>query len=88
MASKSKYILNFFINAWGLENLFFDLIAYLSFADLDLLFLSTSFFEGLNTLFLYSSKRASESFSFSGKYLEGFDLFIEKFLKKNFTIFF
>ena len=62
------------------------LIANLNFADLDLLFCSTSFFEGLITLFLYSSNKTILSSLFSGKYLEGFDLFLEKLLKKYFTI--
>ena len=34
-------------------------MANLNFADLDLLFLVISFFEGLNTLFLYSLNKAS-----------------------------
>ena len=66
--------------------MFFDLIAYLSFADLDLEFLSISFFVGFKILFLHSSKRAVELSSFSGRYLDGFDLLVEKLLKKYLTI--
>ena len=36
-----------------------------------------SFFEGLSTLFLYASNNASSFNLFSGKYLEGLDLFFE-----------
>jgi len=61
-------------------------MAYLNFADLDLLFLEISFIVGLNTFFLYLSKRAVRLSSFSGRYLDGFDLFVEKLLKKYFTI--
>ena len=62
------------------------LIAYLNFADLDLLFFSISCFVGLKTLFLYSSNKTCFTISFSGRYLDGLDLFFEKFEKKNFTI--
>jgi hypothetical protein len=61
-------------------------MAYLNFADLDLLFLEISFIVGLKTFFLYLSKRAVRLSSFSGRYLDGFDLFVEKLLKKYFTI--
>jgi len=50
------------------------------------LFLVISFIVGLKTFFLYSSKRAVRLSSFSGRYLDGFDLFVEKLLKKYFTI--
>ena len=62
------------------------LTANLNFADLDLLFLEISFIVGLKTFFLYLSKRAVRLSSFSGRYLDGFDLFVEKLLKKYFTI--
>ena len=42
--------------------------------------------EGLKTLFLYSSNIAVLLSSFSGRYLDGFDLLVEKLLKKYFTI--
>ena len=62
------------------------LVAYLNFADLDLLFLLISPFVGLNILFLYFSNKDIPIVSFSGKYLDGLDLFFEKLVKKYLTI--
>ena len=62
------------------------LIANLNFADLDRLFLIISAFDGLNILFLYSSNNDVSTTFVSGKYLDGLDLFFEKFVKKYFTI--
>ena len=86
IASKSKYFLNFFVRSVGYSNLFLLLIANLSFADLDLLFLSISSFEGLINSFLYSLNKTISEILFSGKYLDGLDLFFEKLVKKYFTI--
>ena len=61
-------------------------MANLNFADLDLLLSSTSLFEGLNILFLYSSNKIISSILFSGKYLDDLDLFFAKLLKKYFII--
>ena len=68
----------------GYSNLFLLLIANLSFADLDLLFLSISSFEGLSNSFLYSLNKTISEVLFSGKYLDGLDLFFEKLEKKIF----
>ena len=61
------------------------LVAYLSFADLEGLFLFISFGVGLIILFLYCSKRNFCSFV-SGKYLDVLGLFLDSLVKKNFTI--
>ena len=42
--------------------------------------------DGLKTLFLYSSNRINFVILFPGKYLDGLDLFLEKLVKKYFTI--
>ena len=47
---------------------------------------SISCFDGLNTLFLYSSNKADSSNLTSGRYRDGLDLFLEKFVKKYFII--
>ena len=67
-------------------NLLLLLTANLNLADLDLIFIFNSFFDGLNTLFLYSSNKFVSKILFSGRYLDGLDLFLEKFVKKYFTI--
>ena len=71
---------------FGFSNLSLLLIANLNFADRDRIFLSTSSFEALITLFLYSSNNVNWFGLFSGKYLDGLALFFEKLLKKYFTI--
>ena len=58
-------------------NSFELLIANLSLAEREGLFLLISFSEGLNILFLYSSNRKVFKSLFSGKYLDGLDLFEE-----------
>ena len=67
-------------------NWFLLRIANLNLAERDGLFFITSFTDGLIILFEYFSKRNKLSFVSSGKYLEGFDLFSEKLLKKNLII--
>ena len=57
-------------------------MASLNFADLDGLFFSISLFVGLIILLVYFSNKAVLLVSSSGRYLEGFDLFFEKLLKK------
>ena len=72
-----KYFLNFFIRSIGYLNLSLLLIANLSLADRDRILWYISFFEGRNTLFLYSSNKIVSLNLSSGKYLEGLDLFFE-----------
>ena len=86
MASKSKSFLNFFIKLFGYSNLWLLLVANLSLADLERLFLTNSFLDGRKTLFLYSLNNVPLKIFSSGKYLDGLDLFVEKFVKKYFTI--
>ena len=62
MASKSNNFLNFSINIFGFSNLLLLLVANRNLADLDLLLYLISFFDGLNTLFLYSSNNSNPIF--------------------------
>ena len=61
-------------------------MANLSLAEREGLFFFISLFEGLTTLFMYFSKRNISLIFSSGKYLDGFDLLLEKLLKKYFII--
>ena len=70
----------------GKKNLFSFLVANLSLAERDGLFISISFLEGFIAFLIYFSNKTEFSSIASGRYLEGFDLFLEKLLKKYFTI--
>ena len=62
------------------------LVANLSFADREGLFSNNSFLDALITLFLYLSNKTVFKLWSSGKYLDDFVWFLEKLVKKNFTI--
>ena len=79
-------IFKFFYKSFGYSNLFLLLVANLNLADLDLIFFSNSFVDGLITLFLYSLNKDNFLSLSSGRYLDGLDRFSEKLAKKYFTI--
>ena len=64
MPPNLKIFSNLFNKDFGYSNLFSLLTAYLSFADLDLLFLSISFFEGLKTFILVLNQTMLNRFYF------------------------
>ena len=80
------YFLNFFNKLSVKKNSFLFLTANLNLAEREGLFFFISPSDAVIILFEYFSNKIRFSLLSSGKYLDGFDLLLEKLLKKYFTI--